>query len=86
MKDAAYLIFTAKGLVRLAKGRSHRSRPLVRPALHVGEHAVLVTVNVPDSVFKPVPTPRATITVPEAAAVDLVINATVEVPPAEETT
>jgi len=86
MKDSVYLIFTSAGVSRMAKGRTHRSQPLKRPALRTGEYAVIVAVTVPESVFKQVPTPRATITIPEATAVDLVITATVEVPATEEMT
>lgn len=82
MKDSAFLIFNKKGLVRMVKGRRVPSYgPRVRPALDAGEYAVLVTVNVPDAVFMPQPTPEATITVPESAVVAPRVEVVVEVLP-----
>lgn len=81
MKDSAYLIFDQKGLRRMVKGRRVPSYgPRTRPALAAGEYAVLVTVVVPDAVFKPLPTPEATITVPESAVLSPVVEVVVETP------
>lgn len=76
MKDSAFLIFDKKGLRRMVKGH-RRGFPVRRPSLSAGEYAVLVTVNVPESVFKPLPTPQATITVPQSAVVEPVVDVVV---------
>lgn len=68
MIDSAYLIFNHMGLRRMVKGK-RKGSPRASPALNRGEYAVLVTVNVPASVFKPTPTAEATITVPETAVI-----------------
>lgn len=83
MKDSAFLIFNNKGIIRMLKGNAGRPRyaSRQRPALAAGEYAVLVTVNVPDAVFKPQPTPEATITVPESGVVAPRVDVLVEVPP-----
>jgi hypothetical protein len=85
MKDSAYLIFSKTGLRRMVKGSigpSYR-KTYRRPALKQGEYAVFVTVEVPNAVFAPQPTPEATITVPEAAVVVPRVEVEVNMPPAD---
>lgn len=84
MKDAAFLIFNKRGLVRMTKGkRSPSWGPRQRPALNAGEYAVLVSVSIPDKVFAPTPTPEATVTVPESMVIEPPVEVSVEMPPEE---
>lgn len=84
MKDSCYLIFTKKGVRRIAKGRRATWGPRERPALEAGEYAVFVTVIVPDAVFAPRTTPEATITVPEVAVIEPRVAVDVQTPPADD--
>lgn len=84
MKDGAFIIFTAKGLVRMAKGRNGKWNELKRPALAAGEHAIYLNVEVPDSVFKPkLASAIATISVPEEKVLSPAVLVEVETPPEE---
>jgi hypothetical protein len=71
VKDSCWLIMTAKGVTRMAKGVTRgRSRwERSRPALKAGEYAVFISVEVPDAAFKPAPLPTATIKVTEASLI-----------------
>lgn len=85
MKDVAWLVVNAKGIVRVVKGRRAKWHTPERPALSKGEYAVLVSVTVPDSAFAPTPLPTAHIEVPESALVAPTVEVTVEQPPEEVT-
>lgn len=63
MRDSCYIVFDRYGVVGMKKRK---------PALKAGEHAVIVDLQVPDSVFAR-DIPVASVQVPEAA----VINPTV---------
>lgn len=78
MKDSAFLIFNKSGISRLVKGRHSRHQPHQRPALDAGEYAVLVSVSVPDQIFKPRAIPEATITVPDAAVIEPRVDVAIE--------
>lgn len=67
MQDTIYLVLSAKGVRRMTKGGIRRGRRMAQPALGAGERAVLVRIEVPDSAFRPAPTPEATLTIPEHA-------------------
>lgn len=79
MKASGYLIFSAKGILGFRKGGTRNNRQT--PALKAGERAVYVTVIVPDSVFKPLPTAAATIQIPETAVIEPAVEVTVSAEP-----
>jgi hypothetical protein len=82
MKDSAFLIFNRNGIARLAKGQRRRGMPRTRPALGAGEYAVLVSLVVPDAVFKPAPLPEATITVRDADVIAPLVEVRIDpIPP-----
>ena len=90
MKDSVWLIITKSGIDRMVRGgdQNSRTRPeqyrkVTRPALKVGEQAMLISVEVPGSVFEPKPDPHAIIVVPESRLVAPTVSVTVEEPPAE---
>lgn len=86
MRDSAFLVFNRQGLVRMVKGmnKRHWNSKRQRPELRAGEYAVLVTVEVPDAVFEPRPTPEATITVSESAVVTPAVHVVTEQAPAAD--
>ena len=84
MKDSCWIIMTAKGIRRMTKGRRANWTPVERPALNAGEYAVLISVEVPDSAFKPRALPEATVRVPESSLVAAPVEVEIEDPPADE--
>lgn len=83
MKDSAWLIMNKRGLTRMVKGKTGPSwrKEHVRPALKEGEYAVLISVEVPESAFKPAPLPSASITIPESAIIAAPAHVDVLEPP-----
>lgn len=84
MKDAFFIISTAKGVRRLVKGRQHRWQDSKLPALSAGEYAVLLSIEIPDSIFRPRPTPLTTIWIAESAIVAPPVEVEVLDPPEQE--
>jgi hypothetical protein len=83
MKDSGFLIFNERGIVGFKKGRvgpSYMSK-YKSPALAAGERAVFITVDVPDTVFQPKPTPSATIVIPEDKVMTPAVDVIIENPP-----
>jgi hypothetical protein len=86
MKDSGFLIISKKGIVTFRKGRTQKyGAKYTSPALGPGERAVFITVDVPDSVFEPKPTPEATIRIPEDRVMHPAVDVTVNLPPEGET-
>lgn len=87
MKDSAWLVVKSTGIQRIVKGNTRqwqRSRgDIPRPPLRHGEYAVLISVEVPDSAFKPIGLPTATIVVPEHALIAPKVDVEVQQPPPE---
>ncbi len=85
MKDQAWLILSEKGIQGMRKGQRRKGqyKPIERPRLERGEYAVLVSVSVPDHVFRPVPLPSAMIEVTEGQIVGPNVDVTVVEPPAD---
>jgi hypothetical protein len=85
MKDACWLVVSNKGVQRIVKGQTRawqRQRlDIPRPRLAQGEYAVLISVEVPDSAFRPIGLPTAHIKVPESALVGPPVEVQVEDPP-----
>jgi hypothetical protein len=80
MKDSAYVVFSKKGLQRMMKGRQ-AGGSRARPQLGRGEFAVLVTFDVPDSIFNERPVPEATVRIPERQIIEAPIDVEVNDPP-----
>jgi hypothetical protein len=75
MKASGYLLFNAKGITGFRKGGTKNNRQT--PALAPGERAVYITIVVPDSVFRPIPTASATIQIPESQVIEPAVEVTV---------
>lgn len=84
MTDSCWLIMSEKGIRRMAKGRNSNWHDIRRPKLEAGEYAVLISVEVPQTAFKPRPLPSATIVISEESLVAAPIAVEVEDPPADE--
>lgn len=80
MRDSAFVVFSKKGLQRMMKGRA-AGGSRQRPQLGRGEFAVLVTFEVPDSIFMERPVPEATVRIPERQIIEAPIDVDVEDPP-----
>lgn len=82
MNDSCWIIMTEKGIRRMAKGRLSNWQEIRRPKLEAGEYAVLISVEVPVSAFKPRALPAATVTISEESLIAAPVQVTVEDPPA----
>jgi hypothetical protein len=81
MKDSGFLVISKRGIVTFRKGREGKYGKYKSPALGPGERSVFITVDVPDSVFEPKPTPEATIRIPEDRVIHPSVDVTVNQPP-----
>lgn len=85
MNDSCWLVLKKTGIQRVVKGNTRqwdRARgDIPRPRLAQGEYAVLISVKVPDSAFKPIGLPTAVINVPESALVAPTVDVQVTDPP-----
>lgn len=81
MNDSCWLIMNARGIRRMAKGRRSSWRQVERPALEKGEYAVLVSVTVPNTAFKPQALPEATLEIQESQLVAPTVRVAIEEPP-----
>lgn len=62
MRDTVYLVFSKRGIDRMLNREPKE--------LRAGEHAVKVTLEAPDTLWRPNPVPVVNLSIPEAARIE----------------